>query len=107
MTNGQRILRNFKDLLARHFRTERTVQFYADRLFINPKYLSQVVKEESDQSPSEWVNEMVMLEAKVLLQNPQLNISEVAQELHFSDASHFGKFFKRHQGNSPKAYRDE
>ncbi len=105
ITNGHRILRNFKDLLAKHFRTERSVQFYADQLFINPKYLSQVVKEESGKSPSDWVNEMVMLEAKVLLQNVDLNISEVARELHFSDASFFGKFFKRHEGRSPKAFR--
>ena len=105
LTNRQRILGSFKDLLAQHFRTERSVQFYADRLFINPKYLSQVVKAESGKSPSDWVNEMVMLEAKVLLQKPNLNIGEIAQELHFSDASFFGKFFKRHEGKSPKTFR--
>lgn len=105
-TNGQRILKNFKNLLAQHFKTECSVQFYADHLFINPKYLSQVVSEESGKSPSEWVNEMVMLEAKVLLRNPEIYVSAVADDLHFADASHFGKFFKRHQGQSPKVFRE-
>lgn len=99
------ILSKFKSLLAEHFIEERQVSFYADKLHLTPKYFSTIIKEVSGKTAGEWINEMLVLEAKVRLQNQKQSIAQIAFDLNFSDASHFGKFFKKHVGISPSDYR--
>jgi AraC family transcriptional regulator, transcriptional activator of pobA len=48
---------------------------------------------------------MVILEAKIMLQNPQLTIAEISDELHFPNQSFFGKFFKNYTELSPLQYK--
>jgi len=97
----------FHNLLAQYFKEERAVQFYADQLFVTPKYLTETIKEVSGKTTGELIDEVVILEAKVLLKNPELSIAQVAQTLHFSDQAFFAKFFKKRSGCSPGAYRKE
>jgi AraC family transcriptional activator of pobA len=95
----------FLKLLPKHFKEERGVKFYADHLFVTPKYLSETVKEATGKTAGDFIDEMVMLEAKVLLKNPSLSIAQIAEELHFSDQFSFSKFFKREAGITPSEYR--
>ncbi|WNW02394.1 AraC family transcriptional regulator [Tenacibaculum sp. HL-MS23] len=95
----------FLDLLNENFKSERSVQFYADVLCITSGYLSKVLKEVSGKTANQLIDEAVILEAKLLLNNPILSISEIAENLQFSDQSFFGKFFKKHTGLSPTAFR--
>lgn len=99
------ILSQFKALLSEHFLVERKVSFYADKLNLSPKYFSTVIKETSGKTAGEWINEILLLESKVRLQNKEQSIAQIAYDLDFSDPSHFGKFFKKHTGMSPLAYR--
>lgn len=99
------ILTQFKQLLAEHFIEERKVSFYAEKLFLTPKYFSTVIKKVSGKTAGAWINEMLILEAKVRLQNKERTIAQIAYDLNFSDPSHFGKFFKKHTGLSPLEYR--
>ncbi|MCB0458901.1 MAG: AraC family transcriptional regulator, partial [Flavobacteriaceae bacterium] len=62
-------------------------------------------KEVSGKSTSQLINEIVVMEAKIMLDNPKLTISQIAQELQFSNQSFFGKFFKKNTGISPSNYR--
>lgn len=100
------ILTQFKSLLSEHFIEEREVSFYADKLHLTPKYFSTLIREVSGKTAGAWINEMVLLEAKVRLQNHKQSIAQIAYDLNFSDPSHFGKFFKKHAGVSPKEYRE-
>jgi len=102
---GIHILSQFKALLADHFIEERKVSFYADKMHLTPKYFSTVIKEVSGKMAGAWINEMLLLEAKVRLQNKAHSIAQIAYDLDFSDPSHFGKFFKKHTGISPLEYR--
>ncbi len=95
----------FKQLLATDFSKQREVTYYAEKLFVTPKYLSQVLKEQTGKTAGVLIDEIVCLEAKVLLQVNELNISQVADQLNFANPSFFGKFFKRHTGMSPVEYR--
>lgn len=104
-TRSQQIAESFKKLIHMHFKQERSVQFYADKLFITPKYLTEILKQETGNTASEWINELLLLEAKVLLTNPQLQITQIAEALNFPDASTFGKFFKNLVYISPVQYR--
>lgn len=88
-----------------HYKRERSIKFYADKLCLTPKYLSSVVFSASRRLAGEWINDYVMLEAKALLRTKDLSIQQISDMLNFSNQSFFGKFFKRHAGVSPKSYR--
>ncbi|RXK86274.1 AraC family transcriptional regulator [Filimonas effusa] len=105
LTRKEEITLNFLKLVGAHFRTERSVQFYADALFISARHLSQVVKEVSGKTAGEMIEDAVIQEAKVLLLHPGYNISRITQELNFSSASFFSKFFKTRTGLSPSECR--
>lgn len=104
-TRYEELTFRFLKLLNENFRQERTVQFYADILCVTPGHLSKILKEVSGKTTSQLINEIVVMEAKILLENPKLTISQVAQELQFSDQSFFGKFFKKNTGISPLSYK--
>ncbi|RTL57621.1 MAG: AraC family transcriptional regulator [Sphingobacteriales bacterium] len=105
ITRKENLVRNFTQLVQKQFKEQRNVQAYADQLNITAKYLTETVKEITGKTAGEIIDDFVLLEAKLLLDNPTLSIAEIADELHFSDQSFFGKYFKRHTGLSPKEYR--
>ena len=104
-TRSQQIADNFKSLVYDNFHKERTVKFYADKLFVTTKYLTETIKSETGKTSNEWIDEILLLEAKILLSNPTLQIAQIAETLNFPDASTFGKFFKNLSGTSPLNYR--
>ncbi len=104
-TRGEKIFSDFILLLRNHFRHERRVNWYAQQLFITPKYLSESVKLVSKRTPNDWIDRYVIMEIRVLLRNSTLSIKEIAQELHFPNQSFLGKYFKEHVGVSPSKYR--
>jgi AraC-like DNA-binding protein len=98
-------LRFFR-ILEDNFKSERTVQFYAEILCVTPGHLSKVLKAVSGKTTSQLIDDVVIMEACILLNNPSLTIAQVANELQFSDQSFFGKFFKKQIGISPSKYRN-
>ncbi len=98
-------VREFMRLIHQYHRQERSVSFYASRLFISPKYLSLIIKEHTGQSASELIDSYVILEAKNLLRFSGKNIQQVAYELNFPNQSSFGKYFKHLTGMSPSEYQ--
>jgi AraC-like DNA-binding protein len=105
-TTSRRLLASeFKKLLTVNFAAERNLRFYAEKLSITPKHLTETIKETTGKTASEWIAEAVVLEAKVLMQNPQLSIERISETLRFADQSTFGKFFKNRTGLSPSAYK--
>ncbi len=99
------LFEKFKVLLVKDFLNFRSVQHYADELNVSRKYLSEVIKKNSGKTASDWINELVILEAKVLLQNKDMSINQISELLHFSDQSVFGRFFKNYTSISPLEYR--
>ncbi|RFM31059.1 AraC family transcriptional regulator [Chitinophaga silvisoli] len=105
LSRGQLLVADFKRLVNTHFMKERSLKFYADQLFITPKHLTETLREITGKTAGDWISEAVTLEAKVLLQSPGLNISQISDMLHFADQSTFGKFFKNQTGMSPATYK--
>jgi AraC-like DNA-binding protein len=95
----------FQNLVFRHYKEHRNVRFYADTLFVSPKHLTETIKEVTGRTSGEWIEDAVILEAKVLLRNHEISIAHVAESIHFPDQSSFGKYFKKHTGLSPSDYR--
>ncbi len=105
LTKKEDLAMRFMKLLNEHFREERSVFYYADLLCITPKYLSQTVKEVTGRTAGEMIDGMVVMEAKVLLNDMSHSVAHVAESLYFSDQFFFSKFFKKHTGLTPTDYR--
>lgn len=99
------ILKNFFNSLMLNYRREHLVSFYADQLNITPQYLSLIIKDLTGRTPSQFIFERLYCEARALLDSPDLSIKEISEELHFSDQSAFGKFFKKRSSISPVDFR--
>lgn len=98
-------LRDFLQLVHENYRRERTVGFYAKKLFISPKYLSALIKETTGRSAADWIDQRVILEAKNLLRFSGMTVQQVAYALNFNNQSAFGKYFKHLTGISPSAFQ--
>ncbi|WPQ61455.1 helix-turn-helix domain-containing protein [Chitinophaga sancti] len=105
LTRKEEILTSFLKLLSQHFREERGVQFYADALYITPKHLTKIVKELTNKTCGEMIDEIVIIEAKIMLNDLGLPVATVAAQLQFSDQFFFSKFFKKHTGITPSKYK--
>jgi len=105
MSRKENLVMAFIQLAQKECITQRSVKELASRLAITPKYLTETVKEITGKNAGEIIDDFVILEAKHLLGNPALNISQIANRLNFNDQSFFGKYFKRLTGTSPKEYR--
>lgn len=100
------ITSRFLKLARENFKKERFMEFYANTLEITPKHLSRTIKAQTGYTASEWLDRMVILEAKVLLKSTSMSIQQIAEELNFASQSFFGKYFKNLVGISPKDYRN-
>lgn len=102
---GEEIVKEFLFLVYSHFKSERNIQFYADQMHISRKHLTKTIVEILQKTPKQLITDAVILEAKVLLKNPKLSISNIVTDLNFSDLAIFSKFFKTHTGLSPSQFK--
>ncbi|WP_164122963.1 MULTISPECIES: helix-turn-helix domain-containing protein [Sphingobacterium] len=83
------------------------VAYYAVKLNTSPQNLNAVCKKNANRTASALLAEYIIKEAKRLLFYTTCSISEVAFELGFSDKSNFAKYFKRHTGTTPTAFKKQ
>ena len=95
----------FKALLYEKIKDKHLVSDYATMLNISPNHLNKVIKSATGKSPSQWIDEVLITEAKILLYQTKLSIKEIAFGVGFTDASYFSRLFKRHTGLTPLQYR--
>jgi len=95
----------FLELVSKHFKEKKELSFYAERLLISVKYLSNCVREITKSPPTAFIADALMNEAKVMLLYHKDTVGMIAGELGFSDQYSFGKFFKKHSGLSPLNFR--
>ena len=100
------VFEQFMQILEVYHIKERKISFYADKLCLTPKYLSQVIFEVSGQHASEWIKDYVILEAKALLKSGQYSVQQVSDILNFANQSFFGVYFKKAVGCSPLSYQN-
>ena len=86
---------------------QREVQWFAQQLKITPKYLSEICKEHSGKSASEWIADVTVAEIKHYLRNTTMPIHEVAKAMEFPNASFFCQYTKKHTGMTPNHFRKE
>jgi len=99
------LIRNFKALIAQHYKTLKLPKQYAALLYITPNHLNAVCQDFLGVSAGSLIRSRILLEAKRLLIYPDMRISEIAAELQFADQSYFVKFFKKYEGITPEKFR--
>ena len=99
------IYTSFLNVLNANFKREREVRFYADRLCVTAKHLSQVVKDITGRTALEIIEEYVITESKALMLSTNMSIQQICDNLNFPSQSVFGKYFKRITALSPSEYR--
>lgn len=106
-TRQDEIFKSFVSLVHEHCVSQREVSFYADKLCISTKYLTGICKAVTGDSAKKIIDDFAILEIKVLLQSTELTVQEIADRLGFPDQSYLGRYFKRHEGMSPKEYQSK
>lgn len=101
----EQIYRDLLQLITKYYTKERTAQFYADKLGLTPQHLSTTVKSVTGGTVLDLIAHVVILDAKAKLKSTNLSVQEISYALNFPTPSFFGKYFKRHVGISPLAYK--
>jgi AraC family transcriptional regulator, transcriptional activator of pobA len=99
------ITEQYKKALSIHIRNKNRITDYAELLSVSANHLNKCVKQTIGKSAHDLLNDMLLLEAKVLLKQTNLNISEIAYKIGKSELSDFARFFKSQTGMKPSEYR--
>ena len=105
ISRQEELFKRFIQLIHKHCLNQREVSFYAQKMFITPRYLSAITQVVAGETAKNIIDKHVILEIKVLLESTDLSIQEIANRLQFPDQSFFGRYFKKHIGISPQYYR--
>jgi AraC-like DNA-binding protein len=99
------LLRGFQQLIDKHFRTIKLPKEYAELLYVTPNHLNALCQELLGKTAGDVIRGRILLEAKRLLTNADMTITEIAYDLNFQDNSYFNRFFKKDAGMTPDEFR--
>jgi len=102
---GNATILQFQQLLDEHFREAKEVAFYASKYKLTVNTFSKRIKKHFGKSPTQLIQERIVLEAKKLLHLTVKPIREIAVDLNFEDEFYFSRYFKKNVGISPKDFR--
>jgi len=100
------ICNRYIELVFQYNKHNISLSEYADKLNISKNYLTKIVKRITGKTPLAWITEAVILEAKVLLCQTIMTMSEIAFEIGIDDPSYFSRLFKKQTSFTPQEYRD-
>lgn len=104
---GSVYVKHAMDYIALHYNQKLKIHEMADYIGVNRSYLTNSFKKVVGYSPQEYLVNLRMEKAKSLLRKTDMPINLIANAVGYTDQLAFSKLFKRHCGNSPRAYREE
>lgn len=102
-----KLFKDFSTLVEFNFTTLHSVTDYAERLGLSPKSLSKHFQKIGTQTPSDFIKERILLEAKRKLIYTDSSVKEIAFGLGFNDPAYFTRFFTKTIGKSPLNFKKE
>lgn len=99
------LFNRFMMLLERDYKISRDVNYYAEKMNISSKYLTNIVNQVTGHTPKTIIDQYVILQLKLHLKRTTQSIKEMAWEFHFADVSFFCRYFKKHTGLTPQQIR--
>ena len=100
-------LGGLRELVEEHFRKERRLGFYAERLGLSVDRLNAHVRRAAGVTAGHLIRQRILTEAKRELVFTNRAIHDIAADLAFSDPSHFARFFRKQTGTTPQAFREQ
>jgi AraC-like DNA-binding protein len=98
-------LLKFINLIDENYTKRISVSSYANSLLITSRTLSDLTHQLLNKTPSQMIQERIILEIQRLLLHSDLNINQIGYRLGFDDPSYFVKYFKKHTKISPSEFR--
>ncbi len=98
-------LRACEKAINTHYKTEKSVKFYANKVHITPKHLNRIVKATVGKTTSDLITERVILESKRLMVHSKNSLSEIADILGYSDYAYFSRVFKTKTNTTPLEFK--
>ena len=99
------LFNRFMMLLEKDCKISRDVNYYAEKMNISSKYLTNIVNQVTGHTPKTIIDQYVILQLKLHLKRSTQSIKEMAWEFHFADVSFFCRYFKKHTGLTPQQIR--
>lgn len=102
-----RLFKDFSLLVEQNYKTLHSVTDYAKRLGLSPKSITKHFQKAGTTSPSEFIKNRILLEAKRLLIYTDKTVKEIAFELGFNDPAYFTRFFTKAISKSPLQFKKD
>ena len=99
------LFNRFMMLLEKDYKISRDVNYYAEKMNISSKYLTNIVNQVTGHTPKTIIDQFVILQLKLHLKRSTQSIKEMAWKFHFADVSFFCRYFKKHTGLTPQQIR--
>ena len=99
------LFNRFMMLREKDYKISRDVNYYAEKMNISSKYLTNIVNQVTGHTPKTIIDQYVILQLKLHLKRSTQSIKEMAWEFHFADVSFFCRYFKKHTGLTPQQIR--
>ena len=106
-SKSEQLCKAFTQLVMQHYKDNRNVAWYAEKLGITHAHLCSIIKQSTGKTCADIISSMVIMDAKSQLKSTHQSIQAISDSLNFANMSFFGKYFKRHVGMSPLEYRNK
>ena len=84
----------------------RDVAWYANKIGVTPKYLTEVSKDATNRPAGDWIDEYAAIVLRKELSAENVSLTDLAKEMNFSSLPAFTRYVKRVLGCSPSEFRD-
>jgi AraC-like DNA-binding protein len=84
----------------------RDVAWYANKIGVTPKYLTEISKDATNRPAGDWIDEYAAIILRKELSAENLSLTDLAKEMNFSSLPAFTRYVKRVLGCSPSEFRD-
>jgi two-component system response regulator YesN len=106
LRRGSQIVRMMKERALQNYRDDLSIAVISDQTGFNPSYLSRIFKQEMGKGYVQYLTDIrLQVASKLLVDKPELHVSEIARLVGYWDDKHFSKQFKREIGMTPTEYR--
>jgi len=105
--NDEYVIQKAKEYIAKNYFNNITLQDMAEQLFIHPNYFSTLFSSKTNTNFRDYLRSVRIDNAKLLMQQPDIRIADIALMVGYNDISHFNRAFKRTTGVAPSVYRKQ
>ncbi len=102
-----KLFKDFSLLVDLNFKKEHSVTYYAERLGLSPKSITKHFQKNGTTSPSEYIKNRLLLEAKRQLIYTDGSVKQIAYDLGFNDPAYFTRFFTKSAQKSPLQFKKD